>query len=94
MPKPKPIVAKTARELAAILGLSATEAGEWEVQHTLLTRLQEIVRKHKLTHAEIAKRSATSRTRVTAILTDALDQNTKRLLVETIFSGSTWSNTT
>ena len=86
MPKLKPSVAKTPGQLAGVLGLAATEAREWEVQHSLLTRLQEIVRKHKLTHAEIAKRSATSRTRVTAILNDDLAHVSTDLLIRILAS--------
>jgi len=37
----KPIVCKT-EELAAAMGLSATEAKEWRLQHALLRRLREL----------------------------------------------------
>jgi hypothetical protein len=86
MRKPKPIVAKTPGQLAEALGLSATEAREWEVQHALLRRLQEIVRKYKFTHAELARRSATSRTRVTAILNDDLEHVSTDLLIRILAS--------
>ena len=68
MHKLKPIVARTAEDLAEVLGLSAVEAREWQVQHALVKSLKEIAGKLKITHAEIARRSGTSRTRVTAIL--------------------------
>jgi DNA-binding XRE family transcriptional regulator len=68
MRKLKPIVAKTPEELADALGLSGVDAKEWKVQHVLVGRLKEIARRRKVTHAEIAKRAGTSRTRVTAIL--------------------------
>jgi predicted XRE-type DNA-binding protein len=64
----KPIVATTAEELAGELGLSSVAAKEWQVQHTLLKRLKEIVGRQEITHAEIARRAGTARTRVTAIL--------------------------
>jgi hypothetical protein len=67
MPRLKPIVAATPEDLATVLGLSTTEVKEWQVQHALLKRLKEIARGGKFTHAEIAKRSGTSRTRITAI---------------------------
>lgn len=86
MRKLNPIVAKTPEQLAGALGLSATEAKEWEVQHTLLRRLQEIVRKHKFTHAEVARRSETSRTRVTAILNDDLEHVSTDLLIRILAS--------
>ncbi len=69
----KPIVATTPEDLAAALGLSAAAAKEWQVQHELLKRLKEIVRRRKITHAEVARRAGTARTRVTAILNDDLE---------------------
>jgi transcriptional regulator with XRE-family HTH domain len=39
------------------------------------------VREHKLTHMEIARRSGTSRTRVTAILNDDLEHVSTDLLI-------------
>ena len=41
----KPLVAATPEELAAALGLSKTEAKQWQVQHALLKRPKKIVRK-------------------------------------------------
>jgi predicted XRE-type DNA-binding protein len=81
MPKIKPVVAKTPEDLAGALGLSTAEAKEWQVQHALVKHLKEIAREHKLTHAEIAKRSATSRTRVTAILNGDLEHVSTDLLI-------------
>jgi transcriptional regulator with XRE-family HTH domain len=52
----------------------------------LLKRLKEIVRAHKFTHAEIAKRSGTSRPRVTAILNDDLDHVSTDLLIRILAS--------
>ena len=86
MPKLKPIVAANAEDLAGALGLSETEAQEWQVQHLLLKRLQQIVRKQKITHAEVARRSGTSRTRVTAILNDNLEHVSTDLLIRLLAS--------
>ena len=86
MRKLKPIVAATPEALAGVLGLSSTEAREWQVQHALLTRLKEIVRQQRFTHAEIAKRSRTSRTRVTAILNDDLEHLSTDLLIRILAS--------
>jgi predicted XRE-type DNA-binding protein len=86
MHKLKPIVAKTPEDLAGAMGLSTAAAKEWQVQHALLKRLQEIVRKHKITHAEIAKRSGTSRTRVTAILNDDIEHVSTDLLIRILAS--------
>jgi predicted XRE-type DNA-binding protein len=81
MPRIKPSVASTPEELAAVLGLSAADAEEWRVQHVLLQGLKEIVRRQEITHAEIARRAGTSRTRVTAILNDDLEHvSTDRLI--------------
>ena len=54
MPKLKPIVAKTPKELAEALALPVAEAKEWQVQHESAARLREIARKQKYTHAQVA----------------------------------------
>jgi predicted XRE-type DNA-binding protein len=81
MNKLKPIVARTPEELAEALGLPAVTAKEWQVQHVLLKRLKEVARRQKITHAEIARRAGTSRTRVTAILNDDLQHVSSDLLI-------------
>jgi hypothetical protein len=86
MPKVKPIVAHTPEELAAHLGLSRAAAKEWQVQHLLLKRLKEIAAREGITHAEIARRAGTSRTRVTAILNDDLEHVSSDLLIRIIGS--------
>jgi predicted XRE-type DNA-binding protein len=86
MHKLKPIVVRTPDEPASALGLGAGAAKEWQVQHLLLKRLKEITRKHKITHAEIAKRAGTSRTRVTAILNDDLQHVSTDLLIRILAS--------
>jgi len=86
MHKLKPIVARTPEELASALGLSEVAAKEWQVQHMLLTRLKEIVRRQRITHSEIARRAGTSRTRVTAILNDDLEHVSSDLLIRILSS--------
>lgn len=86
MNKLNAIVAKTPEELASALGLSPAAAKEWQVQHALLKRLKEVARRQKITHAEIAKRAGTSRTRVTAILNDDLQHVSSDLLIRIIGS--------
>jgi predicted XRE-type DNA-binding protein len=86
MPRVKPIVARTAEDLAEALGLEAAAAKEWQVQYALLKRLKEIVRRKGITHAEVAKRAGTSRTRVTAILNDDLEHVSSDLLIRIIGS--------
>ena len=86
MPKIRPTVASTPEELAAAMGLSAAEAKEWQVQHALLKRLKDIVRKQRITHAEIARRAGTSRSRLTAILNDDLEHVSSDLLIRILGS--------
>ncbi len=86
MAKVKPVVAKTPEELAEALALPAAEAREWQVQHELAARLAEIARKQKYTHAAIASRSGTSRTRVTAILNGDLEHVSTDLLIRILAS--------
>ena len=86
MPKIKPITARTPTALANVLGLSGRAAKEWQFQHLLLKRLREIARRDNLTHAEIARRAGTSRTRVTAILNDNLEHVSTDLLIRILVS--------
>ena len=71
--KSKAIVARNAFELAVVLGLTPADAVEIEVRSALNSKIVEIVKRHGLTHAQVAKLAETSRTRVTAIL----NRNTK-----------------
>lgn len=86
MNKLRPIIARTPEELAGALGLPGVAAREWQVQHTLLKKLKEVVRRQRITHAEIAKRAGTSRTRVTAILNDDLQHVSSDLLIRILAS--------
>ena len=43
------------------------------MQYELLKKLRQVVRQESLTHAEVAQRGGSSRTRVTAILNGNLD---------------------
>ena len=86
MRKLKPIVANTPEELAGALGLSGADAKEWQVQHMLVKRLKEIAQSQSITHAEIAKRAGTSRTRVTAILNNDLEHVSSDLLIRILGS--------
>ena len=86
MPRLKPIVAKTPEELAGALGLSAAEANQWQVQHMLLKRLKKIVRDQRITHTEIERRAGLSRTRVSAILNDDIEQVSTDILVRILCS--------
>lgn len=77
----RPIVARTPEALAEVIGVSAAEAREWEVRYALLKHLKEIVRRKKITHAAIAQRARTSRTRITAILNDNIENVSSDLLI-------------
>ena len=68
MASQKFVTARDLESLAEALDLDPTEAQEWRLQHALLSRLSWIVRSEGITHAELAERARTSRTRVTAIL--------------------------
>ena len=68
MKKVKPVVARDAKELAKALGLTPADAVELEIRSALNDKIIEVVSERRLTHAQVAKLSQTSRTRVTAIL--------------------------
>ena len=63
----KSIRVETAEELGEALVLPKAETGEMEFRSDLKCALAKIIRNGKMTHAEIAKKAGTSRTRVTAI---------------------------
>jgi len=81
MSKLKPVVARTLESVARALGLSAAEAQEWRFQHVLLSRIRAVVKREAITHAELARRAATSRTRVTPILNGDLEHVSSDLLI-------------
>lgn len=58
---------RTAEDLGRTLGLSPADTAEMEFRSDLTVSLAKIIQSGRLTHAEIAKRAGTSRTRVTAI---------------------------
>lgn len=63
----KGVTVRTAEELGRALGLSAADTAEMEFRSELTVALAKIIQAGQLTHAEIAKRAGTARTRVTAI---------------------------
>jgi predicted XRE-type DNA-binding protein len=63
----RPVRANSAEDLGKALGLSKAETDEMEFRSELTCTLAKIIQNGKLTHAEIAKRAGTSRTRITAI---------------------------
>ncbi len=81
MGKTNPVVANTPEALARALGLGGVESQQWQVQHELLKKLKQVVHQESLTHAEVAERGGSSRTRVTAILNGNLDNVSTDLLI-------------
>ena len=71
--KVKAVVARTAGELAQVLGLERADGIEIAVRSALNTKIIEVIEKRRLTHAQVASLAGTSRTRVTAIM----NRNTK-----------------
>lgn len=63
----KGVTVRTAEELGRAIGLSVADTAEMEFRSELTVALAKIIQTGRLTHAEIAKRAGTSRTRVTAI---------------------------
>jgi predicted XRE-type DNA-binding protein len=71
--KVKAVVARTAGELAEVLGLERSDGIELAVRSALNTKIIEVLEKRALTHAQVARLAGTSRTRITAIV----NRNTK-----------------
>jgi predicted XRE-type DNA-binding protein len=80
------VVARNGAELAKVLGLPATAAHEWRVRSELASALIAAVEKEGLTHAEVARRAKTSRTRITSILNRNLQHVTSDLLIRILGS--------
>ena len=70
MKKSKTVINKNAIELAKALGLTPSDALEWEVRHSITKKIIDTAKKQELSVTEIAKSAGTSRARVTKILKD------------------------
>jgi predicted XRE-type DNA-binding protein len=68
MKKNKAIIARSANELAKILGLSPADGLEFEIRSDLNDKIVQVIEDKRLTHAQVAKLARTSRTRVTALV--------------------------
>ena len=68
MKKTKAFIAKSASELAEVLGLSPADGAEIEIRSDLNDKIIDVVKTKELTHAQVAKLARTSRTRITAIM--------------------------
>jgi predicted XRE-type DNA-binding protein len=73
MRKSKRVVARNAGELAEVMGLSRADGIEFAVRSALNTKIIEVIEKRGLTHAQVAERAGTSRSRITAVM----NRNTK-----------------
>jgi predicted XRE-type DNA-binding protein len=71
--KVRAVGARTAGDLAQVLGLERADGIEIAVRSALNTKIIEVVERRRLTHAQVASLAGTSRTRVTAIM----NRNTK-----------------
>src|SRR5437763_13698482 len=77
----KRVIARNARELADVLGLTPADGMTIEFRSDLNDKIIEVVAKKRLTHSDVARLAHTSRTRVTAIL----DRNTKDISTDIMF---------
>lgn len=68
MNKIKTVKAKTAEELAELLGLTPADGAEIEFRSELNSKIIEVVKDKKITHEELARLASSSRTRMTALL--------------------------
>jgi len=68
MKKVEPVVVRNSAEMAQALGPSPADAVEMEIRRRINDKIIAVVKRSGMTHAEVAKAAATSRTRVTAIL--------------------------
>ena len=71
--KAKAVVARTAGELAEVLGLERADGIEIAIRSALNTKIIQVLEKRGLTHAQLAKMAGTSRTRITSLI----NRNTK-----------------
>lgn len=77
-------VAHSPEALARSLGLSSRTAQEWEFRYRLLEILTSLAKREGVTHATLAKRAQTSRSRITAILNGDVEHVSSDLLLRII----------
>ena len=81
MKKNKLIITRNAIELAKTLGLSPSHGYRWELRSDLVSSIIDAVEQSGLTHAAVAKKAGTSRTRVTSIVNRNIDDVSTDLLL-------------
>ena len=64
----EPVITRSADELASALGLSSADATEMQVRRQINDKIVQVVARSGITHAQVARRANTSRSRVTALL--------------------------
>ena len=84
--KAKTYTARNAKELAQLLELDPADAIDMEFRAQLNSKIIEAVKKHKLTHAEVARRAKASRARITAILNGNTSGMSSDLLLRILYS--------
>lgn len=77
---------KTSKQLASALGLPKSVGVEIQVRSDLNDRLIRIVKSDGITHAQLARLSGASRTRITAILNRSLEGVSTDLLLRLLGS--------
>ena len=68
MAKIKTVRTHTVKEIAKALGLTPAEGAEMAFRSNLNSQIIKIVKKKKITHAQLARLAGSSRTRMTALL--------------------------
>jgi predicted XRE-type DNA-binding protein len=82
MSKIKLVTTRTSNDLAAALGLSPADAVEMDIRRRLNQKIIDAVARSGLTHAQVATKARTSRTRLTAIL----NRNTQHVSTDLMLS--------
>jgi len=86
MKKSKAIVTRNAAELAKALGLTPADGAEIALRSDLNSKIDEVVQRQDLTHAQVARLARTSRTRVTAIMNRNTRDISTDLLLRVLYS--------
>jgi len=86
MKKSKMVMTRTAAELAKALDLTPADGAEIELRSELNSKIAQIVRRKRLTHAQVADLARTSRTRVTAILNRNTHDISTDLLLRVLYA--------
>ena len=84
MAKVKMIRTRTAQELAKALGLTPAEGAEMVFRAELNSQIIKIVKKKKITHAQLATLIGSSRTRMTALLNKNIADVSTDLMLRTL----------